>query len=101
MTIFWIDDDGAIIRSTDDSATDDSLTGIKVPPSPAPESGEQKWLRTAWSSPPDRSTETLAKKQLDKNNMLGGIVLALAKRLEISEETLVDEIAKEVAAKKG
>jgi hypothetical protein len=101
MTIFWVDNDGAIVRATDDGVTDETLTGVKVPPSPAPESGKQKWLGTAWSSPPDRSTETLAKKQLNKDSMLGGIVVALAKRLEISEETLVDEIIAEVVSKKG
>jgi hypothetical protein len=101
MTIFWIDDDGAIVKSTDDSATDDTLTGIKVPPSPAPESGEQTWLGSAWSSAPDRSASSIAKKDIAKSAMLGGVVTAIAKRLEITEQTLIDEIAAEVAVKKA
>jgi len=101
MTIFWVNSDGGIVRATDDSVTDETLTGVKVPPNPGPESGEQKWLGSAWSSAPDRSASSIAKKDIAKSAMLGGVVTAIAKRLGTDEETLVNEIAAEVAAKKG
>ena len=99
MTIYWTDADGAIVRATDDSATDDTLIAVKVPPNPTPESGEQKWLGDAWSSAPDRSASNIARINLDKDHMMGGVVVALAKRLDITEETLIDEIVSEVEAK--
>lgn len=101
MTIFWINEDGGIVRATDDSFVDDALTAIKVPPHPAPESGEQTWLGSAWSSAPDRSANSIAKKDIAKSALLSGVVIAMAKRLGITEQTLIDEIAAEVAVKKA
>jgi len=99
MTIFWINEDGGIVRSTDDSVVDDALTAVRVPPHQAPESGEQTWLGDSWSTPPDRSTNAITRKKISKDHMLGGVVMAIAKRFGITEQTLIDEIAKEVVAK--
>lgn len=44
MTIFWVDNQGVILRATsDDSKPIAGATAIKIPPNPAPQSGQQVW----------------------------------------------------------
>lgn len=82
MTIFWIDNQGAILKATsDDGQRPTNSTAIKVPPNPAPKSGKQIWnfISKTWNSlpPPPPSRNSVLDTAIDGASTLAALKAVL------------------------